>query len=317
MTGARPVQRNRLGLRIRADDWFDRGLRRDSRRSIISSVRVWPCGRASKRGGIPSQRSPLGRFLTLQNGKNSAPSRPPLSCRTSPPHGGRSSCHQCLADLATSPIGETPLPADLPHAGEMAGRPEGGNVEHPQMNITPGGQNPRFSTAFRPRLKFLSHDFKHLAQIAKETFIHPLSASRIIPASPSREPGAHRVSGRATVPGRSRGGNAAGNFHPRPGPVSRLPRTGRGHRGGPDDRARPPAGRWEGATLLLNRAPTQRPASRLPQKPDAKAGVEMERLAFSHIKGSEGEEPPCNQTIPQQGKRVNPSSMPCEIDRQD
>ena len=29
------------------------------------------------------------------------------------------------------------------------------------------------------------------------------------------------------MPGRSRGGNAAGNFHPRPGPASRLPRTGR------------------------------------------------------------------------------------------
>ena len=65
------------------------------------------------------------------------------------------------------------------------------------------------------------------------------------------------------MPGRSRGGNAAGNFHPRPGPASRLPRTGRGHRGGPDDRARPPAGRWEGAIHLLYEVPTQRPASRL------------------------------------------------------
>ena len=65
------------------------------------------------------------------------------------------------------------------------------------------------------------------------------------------------------MPGRSRGGNAAGNFHPRPGPASRLPRTGRGHRGGPDDRARPLAGRWEGAIHLLYEVPTQRPASRL------------------------------------------------------
>ena len=93
------------------------------------------------------------------------------------------------------------------------------------------------------------------------------------------------------MPGRSRGGNAAGNFHPRPGPVSRLPRTGKGHRGGPDDRARPPAGRSQGAIHLLYEALTQRPASRLPQKLDAKAGVEMERLAFSHIKGSEGRSP--------------------------
>ncbi len=121
-------------------------------------------------------------------------------------------------------------------------------------------------------------------------FIHALSASHIIGPSLSREPGAHRVSGRAAVPGRSRGGNAAGNFHPRPGPVSRLPRTGRGHRGRPDDRARPPAGvksgrpqvgekptiwlfergtpgaiaeGWEGAIHLLYEALTQRPASRL------------------------------------------------------
>ena len=91
----------------------------------------------------------------------------------------------------------------------------------------------------------------------------PFPPASIIGPSPSREPGAHRVSGRAAVPGRSRGGNAAGNFHPRPGPVSRLPRTGKGHRGGPDDRARPPAGRWEGAIHLLYEVPTQRPASRL------------------------------------------------------
>ena len=82
------------------------------------------------------------------------------------------------------------------------------------------------------------------------------------------------------MPGRSRGGNAAGNFHPRPGPASRLPRTGRGHRGGPDDRARPPAGRWEGAIHLLYEVLTQRPASRLPQQPDAKAGVATEKLVL-------------------------------------
>ena len=34
-------------------------------------------------------------------------------------------------------------------------------------------------------------------------------------------------------------------------------------------------------------------------------GVATERLAFSHIEGCEAEEPSWNQTIPQQGKRVN------------
>ena len=48
-----------------------------------------------------------------------------------------------------------------------------------------------------------------------------------------------------------------------PGPSSRLPHTGRGHRGGPDERARTPAGRWEGAINLLYEVLTQRPASRL------------------------------------------------------
>ena len=159
--------------------------------------------------------------------------------------------------------------------------------------------------------------FQALGAFAKETFIHLLSAASIISGIALTgtwcAPGIREGGGAGPVAG----GNAAGNFHPRPGPVSRLPRTGKGHRGGPDDRARPPAGRSQGAIHLLYEALTQRPASRLPQKLDAKAGVEMERLAFSHIKGSEGEEPPCNQTIPQQGKRVNPSSMPCEMDRQD
>ncbi len=92
------------------------------------------------------------------------------------------------------------------------------------------------------------------------------------------------------MPGRSRGGNAAGNFHPRPGPASRLPRTGRGHRGGPDDRARPPAGRWEGAIHLLYEVPTQRPASRLPQQPDRKRGVAMKECGCAlSIRMSNGE----------------------------
>ena len=84
------------------------------------------------------------------------------------------------------------------------------------------------------------------------------------------------------MPGRSRGGNAAGNFHPRPGPASRLPRTGRGHRGGPDDRARPPAGRWEGAIHSTLRGADLAP--RFPTAPTARpenAGVATEKLELS------------------------------------
>src|SRR5262245_19957382 len=108
-------------------------------------------------------------------------------------------------------------------------------------------------------------------------------------------PGIREGNGAGPVAWRKRG-----HCHPRPGAVPWLPRTGKGHRRGPDDRARIPAGTksgrprvgekstiwlsergtpgaiaegWEGAILLLNRAPTQRPVSRLPQQPDANAGV--------------------------------------------
>ncbi|RUX26165.1 hypothetical protein EOA13_24875 [Mesorhizobium sp. M7A.F.Ca.US.011.01.1.1] len=51
---------------------------------------------------------------------------PPLSCRTSPPQGGRLAVRPAFANLHTA--GKA-LPAKLPIsplAGEMAGRPEGG-----------------------------------------------------------------------------------------------------------------------------------------------------------------------------------------------
>ena len=84
------------------------------------------------------------------------------------------------------------------------------------------------------------------------------------------------------MPGRSRGGNAARKLFIRgPGPLRRLPRTGRGHRGGPDDRARPPAGRWEGAILYFRGAD---PAPRFPTASTARRrnpGVATEKHVLS------------------------------------
>ena len=139
-------------------------------------------------------------------------------------------------------------------------------------------------------ISFIDQCDGRTAAIFSTHFIHPLSAASIIPGIALTgtwcAPGIREGGGA----GRSRGGNAAGDCHPRPGPASRLPRTGKGHRGGPDDRARPPAGvksgrpqvgekptiwlfergtpgaiaeGWEGAIHLLYEVPTQRPASRL------------------------------------------------------
>ena len=155
-----------------------------------------------------------------------------------------------LSPSLPSPRGERRSPAGPPHLLLPCGR---ANAQWTK---------PAIFHRFSPTDEDSFPRFQALGAVAKETFIHALSAACIIGPSPSREPGAHRVSGRAAVPGRSRGGNAAGNFHPRPGPVPRLPRTTE-LRGGPDDRARPPAGRWEGAIYLLYEVPTQRPASRL------------------------------------------------------
>ncbi|MER8863557.1 cobaltochelatase subunit CobN [Mesorhizobium sp. M0751] len=59
------------------------------------------------------------------------PSRPPLSCRTSPPQGGRLAVTGRIATSATSDVGEaTDDQAISPHVGEMSGRTEGGAKEH-------------------------------------------------------------------------------------------------------------------------------------------------------------------------------------------
>ncbi|RUT91015.1 hypothetical protein EOD23_35715, partial [Mesorhizobium sp. USDA-HM6] len=56
---------------------------------------------------------------------------PPLSCRTSPPQGGRLDVISAFANRLGSRISAVDEPADLLLAGEMAGRPEGGNSTFP------------------------------------------------------------------------------------------------------------------------------------------------------------------------------------------
>ncbi|TIN15055.1 MAG: ABC transporter ATP-binding protein, partial [Mesorhizobium sp.] len=56
-------------------------------------------------------------------------SHPPLSCRTSPPQGGRLAIISAFAYLQRCKDGRIGLkPPISPLAGEMAGRPEGGAV---------------------------------------------------------------------------------------------------------------------------------------------------------------------------------------------
>ncbi|PTE09293.1 cobaltochelatase subunit CobN [Mesorhizobium helmanticense] len=64
------------------------------------------------------------------------PSRPPLSCRTSPPQGGRLAVAGRIATSATSDIGEAADDqAIFPLVGEMSGRTEGGAKER-DLNLT-------------------------------------------------------------------------------------------------------------------------------------------------------------------------------------
>ncbi|RRI03010.1 hypothetical protein EH240_10555 [Mesorhizobium tamadayense] len=54
---------------------------------------------------------------------------PPLSCRTSPPQGGRSDVASGFANLNRWREGEAPKLPISPLAGEMSGRTEGGAKE--------------------------------------------------------------------------------------------------------------------------------------------------------------------------------------------
>jgi len=52
--------------------------------------------------------------------------RPPLSCRTSPPRGGRSAVWALRSILQHRQLAKAAITADLPLVGEMSGRTEGG-----------------------------------------------------------------------------------------------------------------------------------------------------------------------------------------------
>ena len=106
--------RNRRGRRLRETRRF-----RWSRRRRSSTA----CGGGRRRGGGASGAPMLGKARD--------PSHPPLSCRTSPPHGGRSAARNAVAHSATSKIGESRRCRPIsPLEGEMSGRTEGGDVEH-------------------------------------------------------------------------------------------------------------------------------------------------------------------------------------------
>ncbi|RWN57066.1 MAG: hypothetical protein EOS00_24210 [Mesorhizobium sp.] len=61
----------------------------------------------------------------MQDENRSDPSRPPLSCRTSPPQGGRFAVSAPRSFLRRWRLAKTGVTADLPQVGEMSGRTEG------------------------------------------------------------------------------------------------------------------------------------------------------------------------------------------------
>ncbi|AZO32677.1 hypothetical protein EJ071_08445 [Mesorhizobium sp. M1B.F.Ca.ET.045.04.1.1] len=58
-----------------------------------------------------------------------APSHPPLSCRTSPPQGGRLAVTSTFANLKRCRTERGARASNLPLEGEMSGRTEGGAKE--------------------------------------------------------------------------------------------------------------------------------------------------------------------------------------------
>ncbi|TPO01796.1 hypothetical protein FJ980_19720 [Mesorhizobium sp. B1-1-5] len=70
-------------------------------------------------------RSVIGLLSLLR----SEGQRPPLSCRTSPPQGGRSAASPTALHPSTLKIGESRDDSHLPTRGGDGGRPEGGAKE--------------------------------------------------------------------------------------------------------------------------------------------------------------------------------------------
>ncbi|MEO5322476.1 cobaltochelatase subunit CobN [Mesorhizobium sp. CC13] len=91
-----------------------------------------------KAGIYDPERGIVADLEALLAGWNSASSRPPLSCRTSPPLGGRSAVTDLDSHSATPPIGDTAGDWPIsPLVGEMSGRTEGGVTERDASPIVP------------------------------------------------------------------------------------------------------------------------------------------------------------------------------------
>ena len=108
------------------------------RHCVTPSPRERGEGRSSRDAGAPSLSPPAGRGW-LRSGRvrgsaGAAPyGAPLLSCRTSPPHGGRSGGRLAFANRQRCKTsdqwrcrkGSAAQTTDLPHVGEMSGRTEG------------------------------------------------------------------------------------------------------------------------------------------------------------------------------------------------
>ena len=70
------------------------------------------------------------------------PSRPPLSCRTSPPLGGDWLASTLALTCSLCRLAKAPRPADLPTCGEMSGRTEGATSSASVAALTPAQTAP-------------------------------------------------------------------------------------------------------------------------------------------------------------------------------
>ena len=115
-------------------------------------------------GGGGGADEEVGVYRHARPSELGALRRPPLSCRTSPPQGGRlaaSASAPSLQSSATWRKADAARPIS-PLEGEMSGRTEGGNVKHtPSIEVCPhpftGRSNSRAATAIAsPRIDTIS-----------------------------------------------------------------------------------------------------------------------------------------------------------------
>ena len=83
---------------------------RDSRRGGLRAAAIG----GERDGDVAEARGAEGEGLVSSTFEVGVLSRPPLSCRTSPPQGGRLDCRFCFRQSATLAIGETPNDGQSP-----------------------------------------------------------------------------------------------------------------------------------------------------------------------------------------------------------